>query len=214
MARIGYGTTIEIDGLKIGQVTDAAISGISLATVDATHMESPGAFREFIGGLLDGGEITLTTQTAPVPVYGFGSADVNTTDDTIELPAGIQDETKVRFKQSGTALPSPFDEDTDYYLVEVDAGEYAFSADPSLDPLITITSTGTGSHFIYPAEDRWFQSYLKLQARSTPEITFNFPSGAKLVCDALITNFGTPVPLEDKITTNLTLKVTGSVDWQ
>jgi len=78
MARIGFGTTLVDKGAAgsstntIDKITDVSIGGISLATVDATHMGSTNRFQEFIAGLRDGGEVTFTVQSDPV---NSGSAD-------------------------------------------------------------------------------------------------------------------------------------------
>jgi hypothetical protein len=77
-ARIGYGAILTDKGTggsgtdKIGNVTDLNIGGISLATVDATHYESPDAYLEFIAGLIDAGEVTATLQSQPA---ASGDAD-------------------------------------------------------------------------------------------------------------------------------------------
>ena len=44
----------------VAEVTAISGPGISRDTIDATHMESPDRFREFVGGLRDGGEVTVT----------------------------------------------------------------------------------------------------------------------------------------------------------
>lgn len=62
-ARLGYGTTIELaDGsspeayVTLGEVTNATPPGDTVDQIDATHMQSPNRRREFIAGLIDGGE--------------------------------------------------------------------------------------------------------------------------------------------------------------
>lgn len=60
-----FGTTIAMDGVTIAEVTN--IGGPSLArdAIDATHHTSPGAWREFIKGLKDAGEVSLDIQYIP-----------------------------------------------------------------------------------------------------------------------------------------------------
>lgn len=65
-ARIGYGTLFKSgDGgspeafTTLAEVTNITPPGMSRDTVDATHMESPDAWREFIAGLKDGGEVSV-----------------------------------------------------------------------------------------------------------------------------------------------------------
>src|SRR4051812_14284230 len=65
-ARIGYSTLFKSGNGAVPEVftTLAEVTGItppamSRDTVDATHELSPGAWREFIAGLKDGGEVSL-----------------------------------------------------------------------------------------------------------------------------------------------------------
>ena len=67
-----YGTLLQIgDGgapeafTTIAEVTDITGPSLALDPLDVTSHESPGAFREFVGGLLDGGEVTLTMNYVP-----------------------------------------------------------------------------------------------------------------------------------------------------
>lgn len=71
-AKIGFGTLLQRgDGgspevyTTILEIT--SITGPSLAreTVDATHYESPSGYREFLGGLIDGGEVTFEGNWVP-----------------------------------------------------------------------------------------------------------------------------------------------------
>lgn len=76
-----YGTLLQSgDGqapevfTTIAEVTE--IGGPSLAQdpLDVTSHTSPGAFREFVGGLLDGGEVTFTINYVPTD----GTQDAST----------------------------------------------------------------------------------------------------------------------------------------
>lgn len=71
-ARIGYGTLFySDDGDSPGQwpliaeVTSITPPGLSRDTVDATHMQSPEKWREFIAGLKDGGECQIEFNLVP-----------------------------------------------------------------------------------------------------------------------------------------------------
>lgn len=71
-ARIGYGTLVKFsDGgspetfKTLAEVVDITGPGLSRELPDATHMESPDGYREFLGGLKDGGEITLECNHLP-----------------------------------------------------------------------------------------------------------------------------------------------------
>lgn len=65
-ARIGYGTLFKSGNGAVpevftilAEVTSITPPSISRDTVDATHELSPGAWREFIAGLKDGGDVSL-----------------------------------------------------------------------------------------------------------------------------------------------------------
>lgn len=71
-AAIGYGTLLAFsDGASppsftvLAEVTDISGPGMSRELPDATHMESPGGWREFLGGLKDAGEITVECNHLP-----------------------------------------------------------------------------------------------------------------------------------------------------
>jgi predicted secreted protein len=72
-ARIGYGAQLQYgDGgspemfATVAEIVDT-ISGPSLTAdqVEATHMESPDGYREYISGLKDGEEVTFTCNYLP-----------------------------------------------------------------------------------------------------------------------------------------------------
>jgi predicted secreted protein len=56
----GNGATPTEVFATVAEVTALSGPGMSKDTVDATHMESPDRYREFISGLRDGGEVTVT----------------------------------------------------------------------------------------------------------------------------------------------------------
>ena len=78
VATEGYGTLLKIDqgggGLTtIAEVTDITGPGLTMSTADVTHQTSTGGWREFIGTVLDGGEVTFDINYAPT------AASVNAT---------------------------------------------------------------------------------------------------------------------------------------
>ncbi len=78
VATASFGTLLKIDqgggGLTtIAEVTDINGPGLSLATADVTNQSSPGGWREKIGTVLDGGEVTFDLNYAPT------AASVNAT---------------------------------------------------------------------------------------------------------------------------------------
>jgi predicted secreted protein len=80
-ARIGHGTTLGLRAAgdhagaytNLGEVTNITPPPVTRDIIDATHMESPEGWREFIAGLKDGGEMSCDLNFVP------GSA----TDDTL-----------------------------------------------------------------------------------------------------------------------------------
>jgi hypothetical protein len=71
-AAIGYGSKLGIEGVTPGvyvdmaEVTSLTFPALSRDTIDATHMASPDSFREFIAGLMDGGEFSAEVNFVPV----------------------------------------------------------------------------------------------------------------------------------------------------
>lgn len=72
-AAIGYGTTVEIASaivpsvsyVEIGEVTSVSPPGISIETIDASHMQSPNKFKEYITGMKDGTPMTVDINYVP-----------------------------------------------------------------------------------------------------------------------------------------------------
>lgn len=71
-AAIAYGTLIQFGTgaspevwTTVAEVTNISGPGMSRELPDATHMESPGGWREQIGGLKDAGEITIDANHLP-----------------------------------------------------------------------------------------------------------------------------------------------------
>lgn len=69
-AAIGYGSVFGIyDGVSaytaVAEVTSITPPGRSRDAIDATHMSSPNRYREFIAGLLDAGEVSISINFVP-----------------------------------------------------------------------------------------------------------------------------------------------------
>lgn len=78
---IGFGTLLKVgDGggpetfTAIAEIADISGPGLSHEPVQATHMQSPGAWHEYIKGLKDGGEISLDLTYLP----GHATQDAST----------------------------------------------------------------------------------------------------------------------------------------
>jgi len=72
-AMIGYGSTLEIASavvpsvsyVEVAEVTNIGPPGISIDTIDASHMKSPNKFKEWITGLKDGTNMTVDINYIP-----------------------------------------------------------------------------------------------------------------------------------------------------
>jgi hypothetical protein len=61
----GFGTLLKKGATTIAEVVSISGPGIQAETIDATHMESPDNAREFIGSLVDSGELTAEVNFLP-----------------------------------------------------------------------------------------------------------------------------------------------------
>lgn len=70
MPDIGHGTTLGLlNGSvyeNIGRITALAVPSLATDTVETTAMDSANGFKEFIKGLKDWGEMTITTNADPL----------------------------------------------------------------------------------------------------------------------------------------------------
>lgn len=61
MAKIkSFGVTVTVDGNAIGGLTDVSIPEVEVTEIDITSHDSEGGYKEYVGGLKDGGTVTLT----------------------------------------------------------------------------------------------------------------------------------------------------------
>lgn len=69
VAGIGYGSLfkVSIAGVYtlIGEQANVTPPGVSVDSIDATHEQSPNSYREFIPGLIDGGEVSSEIHYVP-----------------------------------------------------------------------------------------------------------------------------------------------------
>lgn len=98
-AAIGYGTILRVATpeapavfLELGEITAVTPPPMSRDTVDATHMQSPEKWREFIAGLKDGGEISMDLNFIPASETDVRLREAQTEDKPspveIEFPNG------------------------------------------------------------------------------------------------------------------------------
>lgn len=55
----GFGTIFTWDSVDIAELTNISGPGESMDTIEVTHHESSDAYKEYIAGLLDGGDISI-----------------------------------------------------------------------------------------------------------------------------------------------------------
>ena len=70
-ADIGYGTRVmrgtggpPLNYTDVGELTEFSPPSLTRDTVDATHSRSPDRFKEYIGAMIDAGELSFTIQYA------------------------------------------------------------------------------------------------------------------------------------------------------
>jgi hypothetical protein len=103
LALDAYGTLLQRgDGgapevfTTIAEVTDISGPTLALDPLDVTAHTSPAAFREFIGGLLDGGEVTFTINYVPTD-----STHDNSTGILSDLAGRVTSNWKLIFPDTG-----------------------------------------------------------------------------------------------------------------
>ncbi len=64
-AKLGKGTTLSIGGTTIAEVTSISGPSLSADSIDVTTMDTTTRYREFIQGLLDGGEVSFDLMFYP-----------------------------------------------------------------------------------------------------------------------------------------------------
>ncbi len=62
----GFGTLLKLGATTVAGVRDISGPNLSLETPDVTNHSSTGAWREFVGGVKDGGEVTFDLVFDPV----------------------------------------------------------------------------------------------------------------------------------------------------
>jgi predicted secreted protein len=89
-ALLGYGSVIEIVSdsspdlyVALAEVKSITPPSIDVDQVEVTHMQSPNRFREYISGLLDGGEASFEMNFIP------GSTSDDRLFELLNLPTGV-----------------------------------------------------------------------------------------------------------------------------
>jgi hypothetical protein len=99
-ARIGWGGKVllatdntEATLTELGEVVSCTFPSDQADEVDVTHLQSPGRRKEFISGLVDGGEVTVTMNYDPGSATDLLLTDAAETGDTRKVRFEIPDTT-------------------------------------------------------------------------------------------------------------------------
>lgn len=101
----------------------------------------------------------------------FTASNVSTVTDTITVvDAGLAENARVRFTNSGGALPAPLVIDTDYFILNLseDGTFQLYTDENDPDTLINLTTTGTGTQTITSA---FLANEQPLQRLTNPDFT-------------------------------------------
>ena len=109
-ADIGYDSEFGIEGttpgtyVAVAEVVSIVPPGMTREAVDATHLDSPDSYREFIAGLKETGEATITLNFVPSATDAIVTAfEAATGKYQIKFPNGV----KMRFSGFFTAYNPP-----------------------------------------------------------------------------------------------------------
>lgn len=110
MADIGYDSEFGIESItpgtytKVANCTAITPPGMTRDSVETTHLESPNAYREYIAGLKDGGEATITLNFTPSATDALVTAfEADSGGYQITFPNGV----KLQFDGFFTAYNPP-----------------------------------------------------------------------------------------------------------
>ena len=68
-----YGVTLQIGGSNLAEVNSFGGPGLTLDPIEITHHESTDAWKEFVGGLLDAGELSMDLNFIPTATTQTGN---------------------------------------------------------------------------------------------------------------------------------------------
>ncbi len=93
-AAIGFSSTFSVmtggSYVAVGEVTSVTPPGLTRETIDATHLSSDDGYKEFIAGLAESGDASITLNLVPsatdvlITAFNAGVGDFQ-----IEFPSGV-----------------------------------------------------------------------------------------------------------------------------
>jgi len=135
-ALLGYGSVIEIVSdsspdlfVALAEVKSITPPSIDVDQVEVTHMQSPNRFREFISGLLDGGEASFEMNFIP------GSTSDDRLFELLNLPTGVSRRRACRISYPNGVTWS--------FNAEVTGYEPDVPFDDAMTATVTLKVTGT-----------------------------------------------------------------------
>lgn len=135
-ALLGYGSTFEIatsgnsptDFVSLGEVYNITPPSDTVDQIDVTHMQSPNRRREFISGLVDGGECSFEMNWVP------GSTGDSELNEILALGVGVS-----RRRQCRIRYPNAV---THTFEAELQSYEKTVPTDDKMTATVTFKVTG------------------------------------------------------------------------
>ncbi len=135
-ALLGYGSVFQIVSdtspdlyVELAEIKSITPPSISVDQVEVTHMQSPNRYREFISGLLDGGEASFEMNFIP------GSTSDDRLFELLNLPTGVSRRRACRISYPNGVTWS--------FEAEVTGYEPDIPFDDAMTATVTLKVTGT-----------------------------------------------------------------------
>jgi len=113
MATVGIGTLLRrwnsstVQWENVGEVTNVALSGLSVDMLDSTNLDNTDRYRTFIAGMVDPGDLTLSMNFTR-DEYDTMKADAeNASNQNYELVLSDSDKTSFEFEGHVSTLAGP-----------------------------------------------------------------------------------------------------------
>ncbi|NEI70956.1 hypothetical protein GR212_15335 [Rhizobium lusitanum] len=136
--KAGIGVTMQVgDGASpevfttVANVTTMSVGGVTLNTIDATHLNSPNFYQEFIAGLKSADEWTFTMQWDPTDPTQSG---------TTGLRAKLEARELVTFRINTQAIGLPISLEADAFVSQL--GNIDISPEAIMTQQCTIRPSG------------------------------------------------------------------------
>jgi hypothetical protein len=222
MSRIGHGSSIYLmapSGVGVSKTISSVSTGTDIITTSTAHGFITGEPVVYelavtqIAGLTDGGtyfvSVSSSTEVKLHLTYADAIAETNAVDITGSGDGALKSrrvaigkcvEATVGGIQKATVDMTTFDSTAGYREFEsalIDAGE------------ITLTTIAP-VNFVSDSANYYSELYENLEEVGNPSrVWLHFPNGQNITCACELTNFNVNDPVDDRIETQVTLKLTG-----